>query len=644
MAETEAYRWTPERYVTYPRIQEVVASPDGRAVLCVVREPLLSEERSEYLSHLYLATADGDGTLQQLTFGEHRNTNPQWSPDGVFIAFVSTRSGTANLYAMRAAGGEAWALTGEDKTGVSSPKWSPDGSRIAFLQQEPPSEEREKARKARNDAVQVDMDLEFTYLFVVPFAVGPRTQTDPTQITRGRYQVTAFNWLTDGGSLAIVYQPTPDDDTWTQTRLGLVPADGSAAAPAEIARVSAEDSTPYPSPDGAWIACATADQPVTWAFAARVVLYPIAGGAPHVLAATPNAQPMLASWSPEGDMLYVQEVHGVSMALLALPVDGSAPRMLFETPLTALSANAQGQIAVAAHDFDRPNTLYRFDHAAGALTRIATPLLPAGWPEAPRSEVVHWQARDGASIEGILVYPPDYRAGARFPLIVHVHGGPAGVFQRGYATERIASAALAERGYLVLQPNPRGSTGYGATFRAANRGDWGGGDYRDIMAGVDHLIAEGRADPDRLGIMGFSYGGFMTSWTITQTKRFKAAVAGGAVTDPVAFNGTSDIPSFIPDYFGAEFWDDPEPYRRQSPLLHVQQVTTPCLILHGESDVRVPVEQGRAFYQALKRRGIPTEMVTYPRQGHSFDEPRLYMDFIQRHLDWFDRWLGSGGN
>ena len=202
-------------------------------------------------------------------------------------------------------------------------------------------------------------------------------------------------------------------------------------------------------------------------------------------------------------------------------------------------------------------------------------------------------------------------------------------------------AAFASQGYAVLRPNPRGSSGYGRKFRYANYGDWGGGDFRDLMSGVDHVIANGVADPDRLGVMGWSYGGYMTSWTITQTKRFKAASVGAGVTNLMSFTGTADIPSFLPDYFGGEFWNKLDAYRPRSAMFQVKGVTTPTLIQHGERDERVPLSQGQELYNALKRQGCETKMVIYPRTPHGIEEPRLLLDCMIRNLEWFDHYLGE---
>ncbi len=285
---TETNHWGVERQIGYPLITELALSPDGRQVVYAAREPLMTAEKSEFITHLYLASTDGDPI--QLTFGEHSNSGPRWSPDGQYIAFLSKRSGKGNLYVMRAAGGEAWALTHYEKTDVTALKWAPDGKQIAFLMAEPRSEEKEKATKAKNDPIVWDVDFDFTHLYVTPFAVGPRAAPEARQVTHGRYQLVDFDWLPDGKSVAITHGPQPVADTWTEIRLATVPADGSAESPADLALVADWGASPKVSPDGRWIACGTGEQPARWAFANRVVLYPIGGGEPRVLAKTPDSQ------------------------------------------------------------------------------------------------------------------------------------------------------------------------------------------------------------------------------------------------------------------------------------------------------------------------------------------------------------------
>lgn len=231
-------------------------------------------------------------------------------------------------------------------------------------------------------------------------------------------------------------------------------------------------------------------------------------------------------------------------------------------------------------------------------------------------------------------------------MLAIIHGGPTGVFTNTFIGS-IASphpvAAFASSGYAVLRVNPRGSSGYGASFRHANVKDWGGGDYKDIMAGVDHVIGLGIADPERLGVMGWSYGGYLTSSIVMQTNRFKAASAGAAVTNLISMTGTTDIPGFLPDYFKGEFWTAFESWRAHSPVLDAATISTPMLMQHGEADVRVPVSQSYELYNALKRRGMTAKLTVYPRQPHGFLEPKITLDAAKANLEWFDRHVKGTG-
>jgi dipeptidyl aminopeptidase/acylaminoacyl peptidase len=264
-------------------------------------------------------------------------------------------------------------------------------------------------------------------------------------------------------------------------------------------------------------------------------------------------------------------------------------------------------------------------------------------PPLGRTEVISWKSKDGKEIEGLLTYPVGYQTGQRVPLILNVHGGPAGVFQQTFIGGRgvYPLAAFAGRGYAILRANPRGSSGYGKDFRHANIKDWGFGDFQDLMTGVDKVIEMGVADPERLGVMGWSYGGFMTSWIVTQTKRFKAASAGAPVTNLMSFNGTADIPAFVPDYFGGQSWEIAELYQKHSPMFNVKGVTTPTMIQQGDADVRVPISQGYELYNALKQQGVPTRMLVLPRQPHGPTEPKMQLAAMKANLEWFEKYIGA---
>jgi dipeptidyl aminopeptidase/acylaminoacyl peptidase len=672
--------WTPEVQLTYPLITETALAPDGARVVYAVREPLLTESESRYLSHLYLASLPDDkpaGNPIQLTYGSHSNHHARWSPDGVYLAFLSDRPasggtgpGKTNLYVMRVAGGEPWPLTAFDETDVTDLAWSPDGKRLAFLMAEPPSTEKRKTRQARDDVLLWDDDHEFQHIFTVPFAVAPRSVPEATQLTRGGFHVVKLAWLRDGSRLAIVHQPTPLEDEWTGTRLALVSSELDAGQAAfdiddleELAIVGEWSPPPMPSPDGEWIACVTGEQPLHWGGANRVVLYAIEGGESRPLVATPDGLCWLLGWSADGTRVYAAETSGLDTHIWALDVSGESATPVLATPTckTAMHSPGDDRLVFSEETFTRPNSVWMWVAGGAGLHTgepetdgarfVVAPPMPDGWPEAPlpEVEVLRWEAPDplpdGDSIEGIVIYPLGYGHVEPVPLVVDVHGGPAGVFQRRYLANPEAYCdvlALAGLGMAVLRVNPRGSGGYGREFRFANYGDWGGGDFHDIMAGVDLLVERGIADPERLGIMGWSYGGYMTSWAITQTDRFHAACVGAGVTNLMSFTGTADIPGFLPDYLGGEFWDDLEAYRQRSALFQVHNVSTPTLIQHGQADVRVPLSQGRELHNALKRRGIPVQMVIYPRQGHSISEPRLALDRRRRSVAWFAEWLKNG--
>jgi len=632
--------WTPERLVSYPLITDLDIVADSQQVVYAVRGPLLTADESKFVTHLY-RVSPSDREPVRLTYGPSSNSSPRWSPDGRHIAFLSDRGGKRNLYAMRPDGGEAWRLTDVEKD-VTSLRWSPDGARIAFAMASPDSEERKTAKKAKNDPVRWGIDYDRARLWSIPFVQGGEPLPELRAVSPEDVHVVGFDWCSDGQRLAVLYWPTPCEDVWTEARLGMVNLADSEPALRDLGAVRSPQGT-CPC-RGEEIACVVGAEPASWAFDERVTVFSASDGSRRVLAPTPDARPYLIGWSRDGSEVQVLENSGTSSAILALSADGSRMRTVLAGRgyVSLAKSDGRGAYALVGQDSDQPNAVYVARDGEDAWQVLAQPCADA-WPSGPlpRTEIVSWMGQGDLEIEALVTYPTQYNPAVRYPTLVIVHGGPMSVFSRTYvaAPGLYPIAAFAERGYVILRVNPRGSGGYGAGFRRANRADWGGGDYRDIMAGVDLLIERGIADPERLGIMGWSYGGYMTSWTITQTNRFRAASVGAGVTDLVSMTGTSDISGFLPDYNGCEFWEDLGAYRRQSPIHQVQGVTTPTLIQHGEKDVRVPLGQGLELYNALKRQGVLVEMDIYPRQGHGPEEPRLIMDIMRRNLEWFDRWL-----
>jgi dipeptidyl aminopeptidase/acylaminoacyl peptidase len=648
----EATRWTPETAFKVKRVSTVRVSPDGQWAAYVVATAVMEGEKSEWLSHVHLSRADGSSSTQ-LTRGDKSATAPAWSPDGRWIALLSAREAKStseartNLWRIAAAGGEAERLT-DEKSSVMAFQWSPDGRWIAFLMQEPKSEEEEKAAKEKRDARVVDANLKMIHLYLVPVEPDAGGKRPVRKLTTGDFSIGniggagEIDWSPDGKTIVFTHQPTPYIDDWTKADVSIV--DVATAGVTSLAKTRAAESDPNFSPDGKTVAYAVSNDPTTWRRRYRVALVPSAGGSPRLLAATPDEQPGILGWARDGRVLVGEGSRSVNR-VYALPADGGTPVPL--TPedrmVDGAALNDSGtHLGFTSQSPNEPPEAYLSPAGGFQPMRLSRaqelPEMDLG-----RTEVVSWKAPDKREIEGLLTYPVGYRPGQRVPLLVIVHGGPAGVFTRAYTggPSPYPVAGFATRGYAILRANVRGSSGYGFDLRNANYRDWGGGDYRDIMAGVDALVARGLADPDRLGVMGWSYGGYMTSWIITQTQRFKAASVGAGVTNLMSFAGTADIPSFIPDYFGGEFWEPGglDLWRAHSAMFNVKGVTTPTLIQHGEADLRVPISQGYELYNALKRQGTTTQMVTYPRQPHGIQEPRLMQDAMQRNLDWFDRYV-----
>ncbi|HEY2251961.1 MAG TPA: S9 family peptidase [Planctomycetaceae bacterium] len=648
-ADPKPAGWTPELMFKAKGVAEVSVAPDGKRVAFAVSTPVMEGEHSEWLSQIYVST-NGSGQIQ-LTRGDKSATNPAWSPDGQWIAFLTPRAGPkANVWRIPVAGGEAEQLT-DEKGGVTAFLWSPDGSQIAFLMADPKSDAEDKAEREKRDAFVVNENHKRSRLYVVSIATGADGNRAVRRLTGGDLHVGGllggrnFDWSPDGTHIVFTHQPTPLVDDWQKTDLSLVEV--ATARVTTLVATTAAETQPVFSPDGRLIAYTASEAPPQWAFASRVIVVKSNGQEGRPLAETFDLKPAIVGWSKTGDSVLIAEVQRTINRLSALPVDGapqidlSPAGLMVEQP----AVNVQhSHVAFISESPDRAPEAFLSPLSAFKPQQVSAvqdlPHLPFG-----KTSAVQWKSTDSREIEGLLTLPVGYKTGEKVPLLVIVHGGPTGVFVQNCTVGKgiYPIAVFASRGYAVLRCNVRGSSGYGKEFRYANYNDWGGGDYRDIMSGVDALIELGIADPERLGVMGWSYGGYMTSWIITQTKRFKAASVGAGVTNLMSFTGTADISDFIPDYMGGDYWEQFDRWRAHSAMFHIKGVTTPTLIQHGDKDARVPISQGYELHNALKRQGTPVKMVVYPRQPHSLQEPKLQLDAMQRNVEWFDHWLGKNG-
>ena len=642
-ATATAQTWDPEMQLKLKAVGSPRVSPDGKRVVYTVNEAVMTADKSEFVTQIWMANiATKQNT--QLTYGEKSSTNPKWSPDGNWLAFTSNRKDNRNqLYLLSMNGGEAEPLT-DGKSPVANFEWAPDGRSIAFTMTDPKSEEEEKNDKGKNDFRWVDENFKMARLYVLSIQKDANGKREPRKLTTGNYHVENFDWSRDGSRIAFSHVKSPVVNDWPTSDVSIIEVAGGKVTP--LANTPAAENSPLYSPDGNSIAVIASDNPPSWPGSGTIQVFSANGGQPKNLVGSFDAQPTIAGWSKDGKRIYFSEGKGTGTHVYALDVTANRISEVTTTAaaIAAINLNSSGTtFGFVRQTPDTPADVFIASTADFKPVQITTVNADFKMPPVGRTEVISWKSKDGKQIEGLLTYPVGYQAGQRVPLILNIHGGPAGVFQQTFLGGRGAYplATFASRGYAILRPNPRGSSGYGAEFRRANVRDWGFGDYQDLMTGVDRVIEMGVADPARLGVMGWSYGGFMTSWIVTQTSRFKAASAGAPVTNLMSFNGTADIPAFVPDYFGGQFWEVMDLYQKHSPMFNVKNVTTPTMIQHGEADVRVPISQGYEFYNALKVKGVPTRMIVLPRQPHGPNEPKMQLAAMKANLEWFEKYIGS---
>jgi dipeptidyl aminopeptidase/acylaminoacyl peptidase len=635
-------QWTPELSMKVRTVTAAVPSPDGKLAVWTETHPVMDGEKSESNTQVYLAHSDGSNRIQ-LTRGEKSSNAPAFSPDSQWIFFASDRSGKRNIYRIPVDGGEAEMITGWTGT-LAGYSVSPNGKWIAFAAREPDNEE-ERAKREKRDFRVIDESPHNQSLWIIPVEPDVNGKRAVKKISAGAYNVGQFDWSPDSTRIAYETRPTPDaDDARKSDILEVAIETGDIR---NIAVTQATEAQPRYSPDGRYLAYVRSNSSVKRIDGNRIVLLTLADLKSRELPQTPDQSPQLESWTPDSSKIYFSEGLHTREALYAMPVDGP-PTIVFErsrgTFGPAVVFNRNGTYAgTTMQTPDEPVEAYMMQVSSMKPVRVSAANVDLPKEPIGETRAIRWKAKDGKEIEGLLTLPVNYDRSKKYPLILNIHGGPAGAFNETFigASGLYPIASFAARGWAVLRANPRGSTNYGLPFRTSNVDDWGGGDFGDLMSGVDSVIQMGVADPNRLAVMGWSYGGYMTNWVITQTNRFKCAAAGAGLSNLISMWGTNDIPSTLDDYFDGTWYEQPDRYIKMSPLAHVEKVTTPELILHGEADVRVPTSQGYEMYHALKRKGVPAEMVVYPRTPHGPQEPKFVLDIMRRHIDWVAKYIGD---
>lgn len=643
---------TPTDLFRLALVSDAQIAPDGTRVAVVVTR--LDEERDEYLSAIWMVPTTG-GEPRQFTRGPKRDTAPRWSPDGRMLAFLSERDGAKRqVFVMPADGGEPRRLT-DLAAGCEDLVWSPDGTRIAVTArvapEEPDEQDKEKSKPARvitslrykaNDAGFIHDRRR--HIFVVAVDGGA-----PVQVTDGDWDDSTPSWSPDGTELAFSSARHDERDYDQVSDIWIVPATGGV--PRRVTPGRGPSGSPVWSPDGTLIAYTGNEYALDMGRNNQVFVVAPAGGEPHSLTAdldrtcSPFFNAVGPTWSPDSRFVYFGIEDQGDVPVYRVAADGGSPPQRIvggERQVTSLSVSADGGvIAYCAMDPVNPAEVF-IAQADGSGERRLTDFNRAFKEEVElvRPERFRYQ-RDGFTLDGWVMRPAGYEPGRRYPALLNVHGGPATQYGHNFFDE---FQVYAGAGYAVIFTNPRGSQGYGEAFTRAVRGDWGGGDYLDIMLGVDEAITRfDFIDPERLGVLGGSYGGFMTSWIVGHTARFKAACSERAVNNTYTLFGTSDIGSFFAEtQAGVRPWEDMQWFIDHSPLTYATQITTPLLIIHAENDLRCPIEQAEQLFTVLKKLRREVVFVRFPDETHEMSRsgrPRHRRDRFRFILDWFATYL-----
>lgn len=636
-----------ETAVTATTVADVQISPDGQTIAYVTTPASKDGEFPE--SAIWLVCADG-GAPRRFTTSEAADGAPRWSPDGTAIAFLSDRKkrGVSQLYVMPVAGGEAIRLT-DHESGVVDAEWSPDGSKIAYIAVDDDTEDQKARKEAGDDVIVVERDVKRAGLWVldVPADLASRNPDDLPEARRlspeglhiGTIGPRHFSWAPDGSNIATIASPSPKAHYVFNPELITVDMDGKVH---ELGNFEGLLNRPWYSPDGSTIAFMACEDKTPSFFSLRTI--PSAGGESTVVLPGHEASFFSAAWLPDGDRLVAlsQERQQSHLRVVDPEARTASPAFDLDTPgsVTVWHATPDGKrIAFARGDSTSHPDVWVTDLEGEPkkLTDLNPWTRDYDWGE---TRELKWTSTDGMEIEGLLILPVGYEEGQRYPLLLHIHGGPNGAWTHHlYANWHDWGQFFAQRGYAVLMPNPRGSSGRGSDFLSAIVNSYGEADWDDLITGVDYVIEQGIADPDQLVVGGWSGGGFLTNWTITHTDRFKAAVSGAGIANWVSFQGTADVRSVFDGYLG-RVDEDPETHWRLSPIRYIKNATTPTLILYGEADDRVPPSQGYELYEGLKSRGVETELVLYPRQPHGILERKHQLDLLERVVQWYEHHLG----
>jgi dipeptidyl aminopeptidase/acylaminoacyl peptidase len=611
---------TPEASLNLRTISDLQYLPDGTRLAFVVTEPPKGTGRNR---HIWVHDNQTIG-VRQFTFSAKSESSPRWSPDGKQLAFLSDRGEQQQIYLMRMDVGEGIALT-KGKRAVKSFEWSPDGKLIAFLAPDAKTDAEEKREKDKDDAHVADKEDKRARLWLADLATG-----EARALTPSTWDVSEVVWGPTGDHLIIKATDRPQSDENTERIFNVQASDGATKllfaprGPFSELRLSATGTTLS-------FVGSREDGPEPH----DLHLLPLNARAARNLTGASLDRPVEDyHWQKDGSIVLVA-ANGFGTLFVKYAGDGTKEDLAASpVPTGSVALGSSGEIAYVSQNATHPQELWLWDQKT-APKQISH--LNDSWTQFTLSapEYYRYKSFDGVEIEAALLRPQGADPKAKLPLIALIHGGPTGRWSDSIETW---GQLLATHGYAVFYPNIRGSVGYGQKFVESNRGDWGGGDFKDVMAGVKDLVDRGIADPNRLGIGGWSYGGYMAEWAITQTNDFKVAVSGAGMANLISEFGMEDHPAGDEWFYGVP-WEKPEGFLNSSPFLHLKNAKTPTLVLQGDADTIDPLGQSQELYRGLKRYGVEAELVVYPREPHGFHEEKHMLDRLNRILAWYDKYL-----
>jgi dipeptidyl aminopeptidase/acylaminoacyl peptidase len=610
-------------------LRQTALSPDGQWVAWVEG---MEGEGLEGLSAIRLVPPGGGPvrTISMAVDGRpHHELDVRFSPDSRSLAFLSDaeHAGQLQLYVVPVAGGRCRALSHVSGQ-LADPSWSPEGRRLAVLYVAGSTQPRGARVAYKPDAGVIEERVDEQRIALVDVDTGALREVSPPDL-----YVYDYDWSPDGRRLvAEAAHGSGTNNYWTAELL-LIEADTGHTR--SLWKPPLQIAVPRFSPDGSSVAVIHGLMSDEGVNGGDVFSVPLEGGEPKNLTPDLAASVTWLGWRPGGEILFTAHADGGFAVGRVLP--GQPATLGWQGPeaLSSPSVDRAGRMALVRQSFTFPPEVWRGETGRWTpVTHVNAGTKPL-WGEA---KSLHWVS-DGLRVQGWLVAPRDVEPGRSYPMVVSVHGGPSAAAGPSWPVRW--TAVLPALGYYVFLPNPRGSYGQGEAFTRANVKDFGHGDLRDLLRGVDAALQAAPIDAGRLGLIGWSYGGYMAMWAVTQTDRFKAVVAGAGIANWQSYYGQNRIDRWMIPFFGASVYDDPAVYARSSPITFIKNVRTPTLVLHGDRDSEVPTPQGYEFWHALKTLGVPTQLVIFENEGHAISNPDHKRDLMSRVVAWFDRYLGS---